>query len=287
MGLSFPNPLGLAAGFDKHGEMLEAMEAAGFGFVEVGTVTPRPEPGHNLGVETLVANLSRSGNGPRRPRTIVLGISIGKNLETPCAQAVEDYLTCLRRVWEHADYVTVNLSAPATRYLQGTEHEDALRALLARLKDEQAILTVCSGRRVPLAVKVGLNPSATEVPGIVEHVKRLELDAIIAAIGPGDWGTEPGPAADAATREHAARSVRALTSYLEGAVPVISVGGIASPQDAWERLDAGASLVQLYRGLINNGPRLIRRITEFLERAARPPAVGAWSCEDVNGEREP
>lgn len=275
MGLSFPNPVGLAAGFDKHGEMVEAMEAAGFGFVEIGTVTPRPEPGHNLGIETLVANLSRSGNGARRPRRIVLGISIGKNLETRLDRAAEDYLDGLRRVGEYADFVTVNLSAPAARYLHGAEHAAALGALLARLKDEQASLASRVGRRVPLAAKIGLDPSAPGIPEIVTLLKRHRFDALIAAIGPGDRGAEPGPAADAATRENGPRAVRMLVSHLEGAMPVISVGGIVSPEDAGERLAAGAALVQLYRGFVNEGPGLIRRITGFLERAARSQAIGA------------
>ena len=275
MGLSFPNPVGLAAGFDKHGEMVEAMEAAGFGFVEIGTVTPRPEPGHNLGIETLVANLSRRGNGARRPRRIVLGISIGKNLETRLDRAAEDYLDGLRRTWEYADFVTVNLSAPAARYLQEAEHAAALRALLARLKDEQAVLASRTGRRVPLAAKIGLDPSAAGIPEIVTVLKRHRFDALIAAIGPGDRGAEPGPAADAATRENGPRAVRMLVFHLEGAMPVISVGGIASPEDAGERLAAGAALVQLYRGFVNEGPGLIRRITGFLERAGRSPAIGA------------
>ncbi len=263
MGLRFPTPVGLAAGFDKHGEYVRAAAEIGFGFTEIGTVTPRPEPGHNLGVGILVENLARLGGDGARSR-IVLGVSIGMNSSTPLERAVEDYLSCLRRVWGHADFVTVNLSAPAARALGEATLEEMLQALLARLKDEQARLAARGGRRVPLAVKLGFDPSARELPEVVRHVAENRFDALIAAIGPGDCGAPPAPAADALTREHGARFVRALTSWLDGTVPVISVGGIVSPEEARERLEAGAALIQLYRGFADQGPGLIRRINEFL-----------------------
>jgi dihydroorotate dehydrogenase len=280
MGLAFANPLGLAAGFDKHGELIAEMQAFGFGFVEVGTVTPRPEPGGNLGADTLAANVAkhRAAGGIR----IVVGISVGKNLGTPRELAVEDYLTGVRRVWAHADFVTVNLSAPAARYLGEAAYARTLEGLLRRCKDEQAALTARFGRRVPLAVKVGLDPSSQEVPGIVRAIARHRFDALIAAIGPGDRGAEPGPEADAAVRRDAARSVRLLASHLDGAMPLISVGGIVSPEDAWERLEAGAALVQLYRGLVSEGPGLIQRITGFLARTVHERhhlEPGGWRRE--------
>jgi dihydroorotate dehydrogenase len=139
-----------------------------------------------------------------------------------------------------------------------------LQALLARLKDEQARLAARGGRRVPLAVKLGLDPSARELPEVVRHVADNRFDALITAIGPGDFGAPPAPAADAPTWEHGARFARALTSWLDGTMPVISVGGIVSPEDARERLEAGAALIQLYRGFADQGPDLIRRINEFL-----------------------
>ncbi len=280
MGLTFPNPVGLAAGFDKHGEHIRAMETMGFGFAEIGTVTPLPEPGHNAGVETLVAVVSRPRERGAAARRMVLGISIGTNLATPRERAVEDYLAGLRRVWEYADYVTVNLSAPGVRYLQEAEYAGTLGALLARVKAEQAALGALTGRRVPIAVKIGLDPSATQAPEIVRRVKQYDFDALIAAIGPGDRGAEPGPVEDVATRAHATASVRRLASFLEAAMPLISVGGIVSPEDARERLEAGASLVQLYRGFVSEGPGLIRRMTGFRERAAHPAAARAGKERD-------
>ncbi len=265
MGLAVPTPLGLAAGFDKDGSLLAEMPALGFGFVEIGTVTPRPEPGHNPGVDALVANVARYRERGRSE--MVVGISVGPNLATPGDRAVEDYLAGLRRVWRHADFVTVNLSAPAARHLADPGGARLLDGLLARCQEAQGGFADRTGRRVPLAVKVGLDPSRPETPGIVRAVARRRLDALIAAIGPGDRGAEPGPEADALVRRHAADSVRRLVAFLDGAMPVISVGGIVSPEDAWARLEAGAALVQLYRGLLEGGPGLIRRITEFLAGA--------------------
>jgi len=275
MGLTFSNPIGLAAGFDKRGALVREMEALGFGAIEIGTVTPRPEPEHNPGVAALVATVSSARNGGDAPRRIVQGISIGMNSDTPRERATDDYLAGLRAVWKYADYVAVNLSAPAARYLGEPRWETSLSGLLARLKDEQAVLESGSARRLPLAVKIGLDPCFTDVPAIVRHVRDHHFDAIVAAVGPGDRGADPaGPAGDRATREHGTRSVRLLASFLEGSLAVISVGGILSPEDAAERLDAGASLVQLYRGFANGGPDLVRQIIAFLadaEAAPRPP----------------
>jgi dihydroorotate dehydrogenase len=264
MGLEFPTPLGLAAGFDRHGEQLPFLEAAGFGFVEVGTVTPHPELPHNFGVEALVANLGRNGAGRFGARRFRLGVSIRAHSATPAGQAVEDYLAGLARVWECADFVTVNLSAPPARRLLEPACDGILRELLVRLKEAQAVFEARSGRWVPLVAKIGLDPSAAELPPAVDHVRRSGFDGLIAAIGPGDRGAEPGPETDAITREHGARSVRSLVTVLHGALPVISVGGIVSPQDAVERLQAGAALVQLYRGFAERGAGLIRDVTRRL-----------------------
>jgi dihydroorotate dehydrogenase len=263
MGLSFRTPVGLAAGFDKHGEFVQAAAEIGFGFIEVGTVTPRPEPGHNPGVGALVDNLRRLASSGVR-RRIVLGVSVGMNLLTPLGQAAEDYLAGLRRVWAHADFVTINLSSPAARGLGEAGREEMLCALLARLQDEQARLAARGGRRVPLAVKLGLDPSAPGPPEVVRHIARHRIDALIAAIGPGDRGAAPEAPADPLTREHGARFVRELTSWLDGTIPVISVGGIASPDDARQRLEAGAALIQLHRGFVAQGPGLVRRIDAYL-----------------------
>ncbi len=274
MGLSFPNPVGLAAGFDKHGDFVRVAERVGFGHIEVGTVTPRPEPGHNLGVAVLAGKLGWRRGTASRGGGIICGVSIGQNLDTPRGEAVEDYVSCLASVWDIADYVTVNLSAPGARYLHEPPCEGLLRALLARLKEEQATLAARSGRYVPLAAKVGLDPSATELPEIVRHVRDHRFDAIIAALGPGDRGAEPGPVADALIREHGPASVRLLTSALAGATSVISAGGVLSGEITRERLCAGASLVQLYRGLVNEGPGLIQKILVCLAGSPCPGRPG-------------
>jgi dihydroorotate dehydrogenase len=266
MGLEFPTPVGLAAGFDRHGELLRQLEIAGFGFVELGTVTPLPEPPHNLGVDAVVANLGRPGHGRRRACSLRVGVSIRANADTPLARAVDSYRIGLVRVWPHADFVTINLSAPPARRLLAPEHEATLGALLGGLREAQAELAARSDRHVSLVVKVGLDPAATELPAVVGHARRLGFDGLIAAIGPGDRGLEPTPAADALTRAQAADSVRRTVASLAGSVPVVSVGGIRSPTDAAERLQAGAALVQLYRGYADHGPALVRAILDHLAR---------------------
>lgn len=273
MGLAWRAPIGLAAGFDRDGTLVPFLDALGLGFAELGTVTPRAEPGHNLGVAVLAANLARARSEHPGPWGLTVGVSIGKNTDTPPPHAAEDYVACLRSVWDDADYVTVNLSAPNARYLLRPEHAAGLLELLEELRREQAVLAARTGRRVPLAVKLGLDPSAPEIPPAVHAVKRLGFEGLVAAIGPRDWGDETTPAAQAMVRAHAVRSVRALRAFLGDGVSLISVGAAVSPEDVGERLEAGAALVQVYRGLLHD-PSLARRTVRFLRRrsarAARP-----------------
>lgn len=266
MGLAVANPVGLAAGVDRHGECLAALEAAGFGFAELGTVTPRPEPGHNLGAAAVVTNLlaRRPAVGQRRLR---IGVSLGTNRDTPLERAADDYLAGLEQVWRHADYVVVNLSAPPARPLLEPRHEALLATLLAEVAAGRAALARRAGRRVPVAVKIGLDPALPELPPALGLVRRHGMDALIAAIGPGDRGVEAGPAADAATRAHAVGSLRRLTAYLGREMPVISVGGILTPADVRERLAAGAALVQIHRAFVDRGPPLIAAILDALAGA--------------------
>lgn len=272
MGLAFPGPVGLAAGFDRYGAWLAVAEKLGFGFVETGTVTPRPERGHNRGIDFLITRLNQAGWGPKETRRtgrtsrLVLGISIAKNLATPSAQAACDYLLCLRRAWNHADYIALNLGSAAWRLHRATEG-DALREVLERLKEEQETLAASTGRRVPLVVKLTFDYPLVEIPQAAHWVKELRFEGLIVA--PADSGAgRPVRSGEDGGRADPLPSLRALASRLRPAVSIISVGGIRCPTDARARLQAGASLVQIYRGLAYEGPSLASRINQAL----LPPA---------------
>lgn len=247
MGLSFPAPLGLAAGFDKHGELYCALPGLGFGFAEIGTVTPLPEPGRSRGLAAVVANLARHAG----PRAIPLGVSIGMNRVTSFDRMAEDYLACLRQVWHHADYITLNLGVRAGPDLHQPEHRTTLRGVLAAVKAEQARLTASSGCRRPIAVKVDQTRGNTEA--VLGGVRAFAFDGLILS------GDAPagGEAQQLATLERVAGA-------MHGVMPVIAVGGIRTPQQAQDRLNAGAMLLQLYSGLVESGPLLVRRINRGL-----------------------
>ena len=287
MGIHFPNPIGLAAGLDKNGEYIDALGALGFGFIEIGTVTPRPQPGNprprlfrveaaqavinrmgfnNVGVDRLVENVHRSSwRG-------VLGINIGKNFDTPLERAVDDYLACLKKVYALAAYVTVNISSPNTkglRELQGAAHLDVL---LAAVTAEREKLAQSHGRRVPLALKIAPDLETPDIEAIAKLVTQHGIDAVVAtnttvardAVATLPHGTEVGGLSGAPVKAPSTTVVRALTHALDGAAPVIGVGGIASAADAREKVRAGASLVQLYTGLIYKGPALVRECVDAL-----------------------
>ncbi|MCP5459660.1 MAG: quinone-dependent dihydroorotate dehydrogenase [Gammaproteobacteria bacterium] len=287
MGLDFPNPIGLAAGLDKNADYLDALGALGFGFIEVGTVTPRPQPGNprprlfrlpqaqglinrlgfnNQGVRHVVERIRQS-----RYRG-VLGVNIGKNRDTPLSNAVDDYLFCLREVYPHAHYITVNISSPNTPGLRDLQRGERLDALLAALQAERVELAKRQGRRVPLAVKIAPDLSAGELEELSSTLLRHGVDAVIATNTTATrLGVEGLPHADEegglSGRPLLKRStevVRQLRTLLDGRLPIIAVGGILGAADAQAKLAAGASLIQLYTGFIYRGPGLVREIAEAL-----------------------
>jgi dihydroorotate dehydrogenase len=287
MGIRFPNPVGLAAGLDKNGEYVDALSRLGFGFIEIGTVTPRPQPGNprprmfrlpraravinrlgfnNDGVERLVENVKRA-----RYRG-VLGINIGKNADTPLERAVDDYLACLRAVYPLASYVTVNISSPNTRDLRQLQLGPALDELLAAVKSEQRALAGKHRRHVPLAVKIAPDLDAGQIAAIAESLQRNRVDAAIATntttardgVAGSEHADEGGGLSGAPITERSTRVARDLARALNGALPVIGVGGIMSGADARDRIAAGASLVQLYTGLVYRGPALVRECIDAL-----------------------
>jgi len=281
MGIRFPNPVGLAAGLDKNGEYIDALDRLGFGFIEVGTVTPRPQPGNprprlfrlpaagalinrlgfnNHGVDRLVENVKRA-----RYRG-VLGINIGKNADTPLERAADDYLACLRKVYPLATYVTVNISSPNTRDLRQLQGSEELDALLAVLKAEQRRLADAHGKHVPLAVKIAPDLDASQIEIIAGLLRRHQVEAAIATntttsrdgVAGMTHAGEAGGLSGTPVAQPSARVIRELSRALRGEIPVIGVGGIMSGADAREKIGAGASLVQLYTGLVYRGPQLAR-----------------------------
>lgn len=291
MGLEFPNPVGLAAGLDKDAEHVDALAALGFGFVEVGTVTPRPQPGNprprlfrlpqahalinrlgfnNVGLEAFVANLAR-----RESRGIV-GINIGRNFDTPNERAADDYAACLERVYAHASYIAVNVSSPNTAGLRALQDKDELEALLARLTQLRERLADRHGRRVPLALKVAPDLDAAQIGAIADAVRRHRMDAVIATntslAREGVEGLrhagEAGGLSGAPIRQRATRVLAGFAAALKGELALIGAGGILSGADALEKIGAGASLVQLYTGLIYRGPGLIAECVKAMRRNA-------------------
>ena len=288
MGLRFPNPVGLAAGLDKNGAAIDGLAALGFGFIEIGTVTPRPQPGNprprmfrlpaagaiinrmgfnNHGVAALVENVRRAKYQG------ILGINIGKNADTPIERAVDDYLACLDAVYAHASYVTVNISSPNTKNLRDLQSADALDTLLAQLKRRQAELAQAHGRYVPIALKIAPDLDHEQIAAIAELLRRHRLDAVIATnttlardqVAHLAHGQEAGGLSGAPVREKTTAVIRELARLLQDEVPIIGVGGILSGADAREKISAGAKLVQVYTGLIYRGPALVRECIEALK----------------------
>lgn len=281
MGLRFPNPVGLAAGLDKDGTCIEGLAALGFGFLEVGTVTPRPQPGNprprlfrlpahralinrmgfnNQGADALVQRLQDTHfHG-------LIGVNIGKNFDTPLARAVEDYRHCLARVYPYADYVTVNISSPNTTGLRELQGGDSLGDLLATLKADQARLADAHGRYVPLAVKIAPDLTPAELDHVAGSVTTHDIDAVIAtntttdrsAIAGTRHADEQGGLSGEPLRDISTRIIADIAGRLAGEVPIIGVGGVLAGSDARAKIEAGASLVQIYSGLIYRGPALVR-----------------------------
>lgn len=292
MGITFPNPVGLAAGLDKNADHIDGLAALGFGFIEVGTVTPRPQPGNpeprlfrlpeagaiinrmgfnNHGVAHLLEQVQKA-----RFRG-VLGINIGKNFDTPVEKAADDYLECLRRVYAHASYVTVNISSPNTKGLRSLQAGDALADLLLQLKNEQVRLADQHGRYVPLAVKIAPDLGADEVDVIAETLVQHEIDGVIATnttlsregVKGLPHGDEAGGLSGRPVRELSTLTIRRLAAVLDGRLPIIGVGGISDGESAAEKIAAGASLVQLYTGFIYRGPSLVREAAAAIAKGRR------------------
>ena len=280
MGLQFPNRVGLAAGLDKNGTAVDGLSRLGFGFLEVGTVTPRPQPGNpkprlfrlpehqaiinrmgfnNAGVDALLDRLASV-----RYRGI-LGINIGKNFDTPIDQAVDDYLICLDKAYRHASYVTVNISSPNTKNLRQLQGVSELDALLSALKSRQTSLADKHGRYVPLALKIAPDLEASQIIDIADALRRHRIDAVIATNTTlGREGVESSPLAAEAGGlsgsplfEKSTAVIRRLAQALAGELPIIAAGGITSGARAHAKIDAGAALVQIYSGLIYRGPELV------------------------------
>jgi dihydroorotate dehydrogenase len=280
MGLVFPNPVGLAAGLDKNGDCIGGLAALGFGFIEIGTVTPLPQPGNpkprlfrlpqasalinrmgfnNDGVDKLIENVRRADYRG------ILGINIGKNANTPIEKAADDYLICLRKVYAHTSYVTINISSPNTKNLRQLQGEDALNDLLTQLKTEQQMLAGKHGKYVPIVLKIAPDMEAGQVAQIARLLVQHHIDGVIATnttlsregVENLPHGTETGGLSGAPVRDKSTAVIRQLAAELQGAVPIIGVGGILNGADAAEKIRAGASLVQLYSGLIYRGPALV------------------------------
>jgi dihydroorotate dehydrogenase len=292
MGLDFSNPVGLAAGLDKNAEYVRPLADFGFGFLELGTVTPRPQPGNpkprlfrlphhaalinrmgfnNVGAGKFLVNLAAQG------KACPLGVNIGKNRDTPLEQAADDYLTVLNAVYRLADYVAVNISSPNTAGLRDLQQEENLEALLRALKNEQAALADKYGRYVPIALKIAPDLDDAQIAAIARLVLEHKFDAVIAT---NTTITRPGLADDPTARQggglsgrplkaQATEIIRKLHERLRGAVPIIGVGGIENADDAWDKFVAGADLVQVYTALIYEGPRQVQEIVRGLAERVR------------------
>ena len=283
MGLTFPNPVGLAAGLDKNGEHIDALASLGFGFIEIGTVTPRPQPGNpkprmfritekqaiinrmgfnNHGVDQLLANVAKSKFAQAGG---ILGINIGKNFDTPIEKAVDDYLICLDRVYNAASYVAINISSPNTKNLRELQKDDALDALLGQLKAEQTRLADKHGKYVPLVLKIAPDLEDEQIQSIADLLRQHRMDGVIATnttlsraeVEGLPNANEAGGLSGAPVFERSTAVLKKLAGHLKGEVPIIGVGGIMQGADAVAKLDAGASLVQLYSGFIYRGPDLV------------------------------
>lgn len=280
MGLEFPNPVGLAAGLDKHAEHVGSLAALGFGFLELGGVTPRPQPGNprprlfripeagaiinryglnSVGVDQFVSNLSRFS------QKCVIGVNIGKNKDTPNEKAADDYEMCLDKLYRHVDYVTLNVSSPNTVGLRDLQVAEFLENLIKRVKQRREQLRDKHGRNVALALKIAPDLDEAAVLQIAAVSRREQIDGIVAtnttvsrdAVARFAHGNEQGGLSGAPLRESSTRVLRILSQELKGEIPLIGVGGILSGADAVEKLEAGATLVQIYSGLIYRGPELV------------------------------
>ncbi|AYA40680.1 quinone-dependent dihydroorotate dehydrogenase [Xenorhabdus nematophila] len=287
MGLSFKNPLGLAAGLDKNGECIDAFGAMGFGFVEIGTVTPRPQTGNdkprlfrvveaegiinrmgfnNLGVDNLVENVKQAKYDG------IIGINIGKNKDTPVENGKDDYLICMDKVYSHADYITINISSPNTPGLRTLQYGEALDDLLSAIKNKQSELQQKFQKYVPVAVKISPDLSEDELVKIADSLMRHHIDGVIATNTTLDrkiiegltYCQQAGGLSGRPVQLPSTEIIRRLSQELKGEIPIVGVGGIDSLVSAREKIEAGASLIQIYSGFIYKGPKLIKDIVNHI-----------------------
>ncbi|MFC3651059.1 quinone-dependent dihydroorotate dehydrogenase [Dyella humi] len=288
-GLHFDNPVGLAAGLDKNAAHLDALGALGFGFIEVGTVTPRPQLGNdrprlfrlpqheaiinrmgfnNDGVDALVRNVQASSYRG------ILGINIGKNKDTPNEKAVDDYLFCLERVYAHASYITVNISSPNTKGLRDLQEEATLRRFIETLREAQERLGSQQGKRKPMLLKIAPDLSEAELDSIADVLLAAHVDGVIctnttidhSSVAGDPLGNEAGGLSGKPLRVRATEVVRGMHQRLGDRVAIVGVGGILEGDDAMEKLNAGAKLVQIYSGLIYRGPELVAECVNEIRR---------------------
>jgi dihydroorotate dehydrogenase len=290
MGITFPNPVGLAAGADKNGECIAGFGALGFGFLELGGVTPRPQPGNpkprvfripvaraivnrlgfnNLGVDFLVERLKAT-----RYQGIV-GVNLGKNLDTPLDAAVEDYAHCYVKTYPHVQFATVNVSSPNTKNLRQLQNEDELAGIMKRMKREQDRLSDRHGKYVPILLKIAPDLDDVQIEAIARLLVKHRIDGVTAtnttlardAVQGQPHADEAGGLSGAPVFQPSNRVIGQLAKHLDGALPIIGVGGIMSGNDAKAKMNAGASLVQFYSGLIYRGPGLVAEVARALRRA--------------------
>ena len=296
-GLKFPNRVGLAAGLDKNARCIDGLAAMGFGFIEVGTVTPLAQPGNpkprmfrlleanalinrlgfnNDGLDAFVANLQRSRFCQNSAADrMLLGLNIGKNAATPIENAVDDYLICLDGVYAHADYVTVNISSPNTKNLRALQSDEALDALLGRIEVRRELLAAQYGKRVPIFVKIAPDLDEAQVGVIAATLKRHAMDGVVAtnttlsrdAVKGMRHAEEAGGLSGAPVLEASNRVIRQLRAALGKSFPIIGVGGVMSGADAVGKISAGADVVQIYTGLIYKGPELVREAAISIKKS--------------------
>ncbi len=299
-GLTFPNRVGLAAGLDKNARCIDALGAMGFGFVEVGTVTPKPQPGNpkprmfrlperqalinrfgfnNDGLEAFLRNVQQARfRTAARQHSMLLGLNIGKNATTPIEDATRDYLTCLDGVYPHADYVTVNISSPNTQNLRALQSDAALDALLAAIAERRETLAAQQGRRVPVFVKIAPDLQDDQVAVIAATLQRHGMDGVIAtnttigreAVKGLRHAEEAGGLSGAPVYEASNRVIAQLREALGQGFPIIGVGGILSAEDAVGKIRAGADVVQIYTGLVYQGPALVAQAARAIQKMAKP-----------------
>ena len=297
-GLTFPNRVGLAAGLDKNARCIDALGAMGFGFVEVGTVTPKAQPGNpkprmfrlpqaralinrlgfnNEGLDAFLHNVQQARfRSQRRKHPLLLGLNIGKNASTPIENATSDYLTCLQGVYPHADYVTVNISSPNTQNLRALQSDHALDALLGAIAERREALSTRHGRRVPVFVKIAPDLDEAQISVIAATLQRHGMDGVIAtnttidrtAVQGLRHAEEAGGLSGSPVLESSNQVIRQLRAALGSRFPIIGVGGVMSAQDAVSKIRAGADVIQIYTGLIYAGPALVTEAAKAIKAQA-------------------